>query len=170
MQAHLRPQLALINPTQMRKGRAAGQSSIAAECERLIAEPVKIAHRPCPKNSVNLHRDLIQPFFGAVGPILLIPGLSLKFPYLIFGCADLSRNFASGSRPAGFFLSSTGGSVKGAQISLPGPVKRVASFGPSVRFGCKGNYCICHGCIAIADCVALQYPKHSGEFSAPIRP
>jgi len=63
---------------------------------------------------------LIQPFFGAVGPILLTPGLSLKFPYLVFGCAELSRHFVSlfyGLQV--FCLNSAGGSVKGAQNSLP---------------------------------------------------
>jgi hypothetical protein len=70
-------------------------------------------------------------------PILLIPGLSLKFPYLVFGCAELSRHLVSRfyGLPV-FCLRSTGGSVKGAQNSLPGLVKQVASFGPSVRFGC----------------------------------
>jgi len=52
---------------------------------------------------------LIQPFFGAVSPILLIPGLSLKFLYLVFGRAELSGHFVGRfyGLPV-FFLSSTG--------------------------------------------------------------
>jgi hypothetical protein len=163
--------LRFINSTQMRKGRAGAQSlSLLITRDWLRSRWGSLIGRS-KEFLLKLHRDLIQPFFGAVGPILLIPGLSLKFPYLVFGCAELSRHFVSlfyGLQV--FCLSSAGGSVKGAQNSLPGPVKRVAGFGPSVGFGCKGNYCLCHGCTAIAHCVALQYPKHWGKISAPSRP
>jgi hypothetical protein len=83
---------------------------------------------------------LIQPFFGAVSPTLLIPGLSLKFPYLVFGCAELSRHFVSRfyGLPV-FFLSSTGGTVKGAQNSLPSPVKRSPVSALAFDLGAKGT-------------------------------
>jgi hypothetical protein len=171
VQAQLGPRLRFINSTQMRKAaRAAKVLSLLITRDWLRSRWGSLIG-PSKEFLLNFHRDLIQPFFGAVSPILLIPGLSLKFPYLVFGCAELSRHFVGRfyGLPV-FFLSSTGGSVKGAQNSLPGPVKRVASFGPSVRFGCKGNYRLCHGCTAIGHCVALQYPKHWGEFSAPRRP
>jgi hypothetical protein len=69
---------------------------------------------------------LIQPFFGAVSPILLIPRLSLKFPDLVFGCAELSRHFVSRFYGLPVFCrSSPGRSVKGAQNSLPGPGEEI---------------------------------------------
>jgi hypothetical protein len=40
---------------------------------------------------LNLQRDSMQPLFGSVCPVLLMPGIGVKLLYPIFGGSKLSR-------------------------------------------------------------------------------
>jgi hypothetical protein len=136
--------------TRSRCARAAGgQSFIAADCEGLTAEPVRSLIGPSKEFLLNLHRDLIQPFFDAVSPILLIPGLSFKFPYLVFGCAEQTPCEFVSTACRYFASAAPAARSRALKIVCPALSSGSPDSALAVRFGCKGNYCLCHGCTAI---------------------
>ena len=45
---------------------------------------------PSKKFLFNFHRDLVQPFLGAVGAVLMVSRLDLQFAYTLLGGAQLS--------------------------------------------------------------------------------
>jgi hypothetical protein len=100
---------------------------------------------------LNLHRDLIQPLLGPIRPVLVMPNLCLKLSHPAFSGSNLPGKFVSHFYGLlAICLSSTSRSVQQAQNCLACSVKRIASFGPTVRFRRKGNDGICYDCTAIA--------------------
>jgi hypothetical protein len=100
---------------------------------------------------LNLHRDLIQPLLGPIRPVLVMPNLCLKLSHPAFSGSNLPGKFVSHFYGLlAICLSSTSRSVQQAQNCLACSVKRITSFGPTVRFRRKGNDGICYDCTAIA--------------------
>jgi len=86
------------------------------------------------KSLFNFHRDLIQPSFGAVVPVLAISDFCLQFSYPVLGGAKLRRQLLSGFD--GLLLGSFSGMgclMKQAQNCMPRLVDGIINVLPSVQ-------------------------------------
>ena len=92
---------------------------------------------------LDLNRDLIEPPFSPLCPVLMVPGMDLKLSHPIFSGAKLNRSLARhfDSLPV-ICLRIGSGTVKQLQNGLGCPVKWIASFWLGVRFWCELNDCL----------------------------
>jgi hypothetical protein len=92
---------------------------------------------------LNLNRDLIQPPFSPLCPVLMVPDMGLKLSYPIFSGAKLSRSLARIFESLLVVcLGTSSGPVNQSQNGLGCPVKWIASLWLGVRFWCERNDCL----------------------------
>jgi hypothetical protein len=85
------------------------------------------------KSLLYLYRNLIEPFFRAIGPVQIVPSICLKDFYPLFGFAELERKLVSNSkRVLTIFFGHAGRAMQQAQNGSPGIVQGIGLVGNRV--------------------------------------
>ena len=98
------------------------------------------------KSLLDLYRDLIQPFFGSVRPVLVKPDIGLKVSDTIFRSSKLSRKLLRDlERMLAVFFRHAGGLVEQVQNAPSGVVQWIGCIRTrSLRIGSKryDRFCV----------------------------